>query len=381
MRLHISGRPASRRTLSLCAALWCLWGATCAAAVEKLPVPERAARIPWLTGQGWDEIRDRAGRDGSPILIDFTATWCAPCKLLDAMVFNDGEVIRDLEDVVPFQVDIDDTRYGALKDAFNVQRLPTLIWCSAEGREIDRFTGYRSADAFLAIVAGWREGSDTFLAARQRAIAQPENPDVLLDLAERWRMRFEDDRAEVLYRRLSNLGERADCLTRARGMLGLADVAGRTGRRDLGRDLARRTVVLLGDCADDQVEGLQQVARCQTALGDTVGLMETWRTLMTLDDRDIAALEGFARAALQQRRDLEAASKAALRAAVLSDMDPHIVGTLAECYHLQGRYRRAIRWIRKSIEAAPDEVAYRDLLKQFEESLRQDPYGYHGVHR
>ena len=349
--------------------------------LDKAREPGPADHVPWLRDLYWQTILDRAGSEGAPILIDFTATWCGPCKLLDAMVFNNVKVIAALDDVVPFQVDIDQPRYRELKERFAVQRLPTLIWCDDTGREVDRITGYLAARDFLATIETWREGSDTFLAANARHDSHPENAESLLDLAERCRLRGDDQRAEILYRRLGNLGDGADCLTRARGLLGLADIAGRTGRRNLGRDLALRTAGLLGDCARDRTEGLRRVVECQAALGDTAGMMETWRTLMHLDDRDIAALNGFARAAVQQKTELEAAARAALRAAILSDLDPHMTETLAECYFWQGKYRRAIRWIRKSIEKAPDEVGYSSKLTRFENSLQQDPYGYRGIKR
>lgn len=338
-----------------------------------------ADRVPWLRDLDWQTILERAESGNSPILIDFTASWCAPCKLLDAMVFNDRKVISALGGAVTFQVDIDQPRYRDLKERFDVQRLPTLVWCDNTGREVDRFTGYRSAGDFLVTLETWREGSDTFLAAATRLGSHPDNPDFLLDLAERFRRRGADQRAETLYRRLGNLVDRTDYLTLARGLLGLADIAGRTGRKNLGRDLALRTARLLGDGATGGTEGLRQVVECQAALGDTAGMMETWRTLMHLDDHDVEALNGFARAAVQQKTELDEAARVALRAAVLSDLDPLMVETLAECYFWQGKYRRAIRWIRKSIEKAPDEVQFRSQLTRFEKSLAEDPYGYRGI--
>ena len=343
-----------------------------------------ADHVPWLRNLDWQVILDRAGSAGSPILIDFTAEWCGPCKLLDAMVFNDRKIIAALDDAVPFQVDIDQSRYRELKERFAVTRLPTLVWCDGTGREVDRVTGYRAAGDFLATIETWREGSDTFLAATGRHDSHPENPEFLLDLADRCRLRGDDQRAEILYRRLGNLGNpgpEVACLTRARGLLGLADIVGRAGRKDLGRDLALHATGLLADCAQDRTEGLRQVVACQAALGDTAGMMETWRTLMHLDDHDVAALNGFARAAVQQKTELEAAAQAALRATILSDEDPHMIETLAECYFWQGKYRRAIRWIRKSIEKAPEDVAYSSQLLRFENSLQQDPYGYRGIKR
>ena len=346
---------------------------------------DSALRVPWVRDVTWQEVLDRAGPKGSPILIDFTASWCGPCKLLDAMVFNDTEIIAALDDAVAFQVDIDEPRYQELKERFDIQRLPTLVWCEATGREVDRFTGYRAAVDFLATIETWREGSDTILAAIERNNSHPQNAEYLLDLAERHRVRGEDQRAEILYRRLGNPWDPwdsatgVDCLTRARGLLGLADIAGRTGREKLGKDLAIRTALLLGSCAEGRAEGLRQVVACQAALGDTAGMMETWRTLIHLDDQDVAALNGFARAAVQQKTELDEAARVALRAVILSNQDPRMVDTLAECYFWQGKYRRAIRWIRMSIQKAPHDIQYQNQLARFEDSLQQDPFGFRGI--
>lgn len=344
----------------------------------------RAPKVPWITDRSWAEIVDAARAADQPVLIDFTATWCGPCRLLDAMVFNEGEVIDELAEVVTFKVDIDKPEYAALKEDFAVVKVPTLVWCDQRGEEVDRFTGYKSSKEFLAVVRGWRANRTIDRMLAERKAEAPEDPQVLLDLARRHQDRGQEREAEVLYRRLMNLREATDRRTVARGMLGLADMAVDAGREDEARDLGRRAAqvfVPFEPGTGGDFEGMLEVAAYQESAGDTLGVLETYRTMVEADDREVLALDGFARAAVGARRDLQEATRYAIRATVFSDKDPAVIATLADCYYYQGRYRRAIKWINQAVEQAPDDEAYTGRLERYEAALADDPHGLKGVPR
>jgi thioredoxin-like negative regulator of GroEL len=352
-----------------------------AAAAKPRPMP----RVPWLLDEPWNAVLDRAHSNDQPVLIDFTATWCGPCKLLDVMVFTEKSVIGELSEVVTFQVDIDKPEYQHLKESFAVEVVPTLVWCDKRGQEIDRFTGYVSSAQFLDIVRGWRGNRTIDRVLSERQGASPQDPAVLLDVARRQAERGNDRQADVLYRRLLNLRHEADPRTVARGMLGLAEIEHRFGREDQARHLARRVAELYTRpdastaVAAYRGEGMMEAALFQESIGDTPGMLATFRTLAETDRSNVLALHGYARAAVAAGADLVPATRSALRAVVYSDNDPDVISTLAECYYWRGMNRKAIRWQNKAVAAAPHQQRYRQALEDYEAAQAADPYGMRGA--
>lgn len=97
----------------------------------------RSAGIAWLDdpAAGLALARDT----GKPVMIDFTAEWCAVCRQLETQTFPDPEVVRMARNFVPVRVDATDAaapRVRALQRQYGVVGLPTLVFLTPEGRSM-----------------------------------------------------------------------------------------------------------------------------------------------------------------------------------------------------------------------------------------------------
>lgn len=87
-----------------------------------------------------------------PIIIDFYADWCIPCKELDKATFGNTSVISESERFAAFKVDLtsatSDASIGLTKE-FKITGVPTVVLIDNHGVEVDRVTKFVEPDSFL----------------------------------------------------------------------------------------------------------------------------------------------------------------------------------------------------------------------------------------
>ncbi len=95
-----------------------------------------AAGIAWIPYE--EAALAQAVEQGKPVVIDFSAEWCLPCKELDHLTFNQPEVIEAAKGVVPLKADL--TMHGSpavreLRKKYDIRGVPTIVFIDAAGRE------------------------------------------------------------------------------------------------------------------------------------------------------------------------------------------------------------------------------------------------------
>ncbi len=89
------------------------------------------------------------------IFIDFYAEWCAPCKVLEEIVFPAPEVQKALEEYVFMKVDTDE--FPDVGQYFNVVAMPTLLVLDARGKVIHRSIGMIEVQDLVELLDELRE--------------------------------------------------------------------------------------------------------------------------------------------------------------------------------------------------------------------------------
>jgi thioredoxin 1 len=79
-----------------------------------------------------------------PVLVDFTAVWCGPCKMLDPLVKQLAEEWSAKVKVV--KLDVDDNPQLTMN--YNVMGVPTLILFKG-GVPVERLSGYQPKDKLV----------------------------------------------------------------------------------------------------------------------------------------------------------------------------------------------------------------------------------------
>lgn len=115
---------------------------------------EEPTLIRWVATLAVDSMSRTQKR---PILYDFTAAWCAPCKILDSEGWNNPAVAALVNGTyLPARI-VDRQRedgrnlpeVSALQRKHGVSVFPTLVVVAPDGAEVAKFEGYQGRGALV----------------------------------------------------------------------------------------------------------------------------------------------------------------------------------------------------------------------------------------
>ena len=112
------------------------------------PVDTAQAAIAWEPVEQWV-----AGASGErPVLLEFGAEWCIPCRQMESTTYVHPDVVREADRFRMVKADITEETAAttALTEAYAVKGVPTVILFSPSGGEHQRMVGYVGPDEMLA---------------------------------------------------------------------------------------------------------------------------------------------------------------------------------------------------------------------------------------
>ncbi len=86
-------------------------------------------------------------KSSKPVLVDFWAEWCAPCRMLTPTV--EAIAVQFSETATVVKLNVDDN--PATAGQYGIKGIPTLI-LFREGKEVERVVGAASKDSIARLV-------------------------------------------------------------------------------------------------------------------------------------------------------------------------------------------------------------------------------------
>ena len=93
-----------------------------------------------------DNFHDEVMNSEKPVLLDFWASWCGPCRMVSPVV---DEIAGERPDIKVCKVNVDTER--ELASVFKVMSIPTLV-VMKEGKVVNRAMGARPKEEILELL-------------------------------------------------------------------------------------------------------------------------------------------------------------------------------------------------------------------------------------
>lgn len=92
------------------------------------------------------EFEEKVLKASKPVMVDFFADWCGPCKMAAPIL---DEMSQEQQDVIILKMNVDENQVTPGK--FGVMSIPTVVMFK-DGKEVDRLIGFNGKAGYEKMV-------------------------------------------------------------------------------------------------------------------------------------------------------------------------------------------------------------------------------------
>lgn len=114
-------------------------------------IKAKSSSINWITS--FDDAKKMSKALNKPILLDFTALWCGPCKKMDREVWNRDDIKQVMQNFISVKIDLDSNTTLASK--YSVKAIPNIFILDGYGNVLYSTVGYKDKNKIRELLEGF----------------------------------------------------------------------------------------------------------------------------------------------------------------------------------------------------------------------------------
>jgi tetratricopeptide (TPR) repeat protein len=190
--------------------------------------------------QNLDVARAAAVDAEIPMIIEFRTAWSNHSDTLETITFDDSVVISMSENALFVRIDAESDTAAAMKYA--IAGYPTVVVTKPDGSEIDRILGYLPPNEFYNQVQLYLQGKETLEDYLTRLEDEPDNPEYLMLIGEKYSGRANWPNAIDFFNRVLQLDQDNRRGLGARSLAAIIDVHTRSRNYKAAMDVAAELI-------------------------------------------------------------------------------------------------------------------------------------------